>query len=193
MGSSQSRAQTRVPCIGRRVLNHCATREVPTSALLLHASTTRGGGVPFLEGPSRGSVSPAQVRCPGLNQSLWPEILWRDLGQQLRWKGSGRGRWKGALRSGWSCGDSSPPQSHLSPGLPGPPSLTRMSRLGRARGGYSTPNPPRKGGLNIKAAAPPQRPHRDPPESHWAGRQDYGSRPWSRARAGRGHVLEWGR
>ena len=29
MGSSWTRAQTRVPCIGRRVLNHCATREVP--------------------------------------------------------------------------------------------------------------------------------------------------------------------
>ena len=27
MGSSQTRAQTHVPCIGRRILNHCATRE----------------------------------------------------------------------------------------------------------------------------------------------------------------------
>ena len=26
--SSQTRARTRVPCIGRRILNHCATREV---------------------------------------------------------------------------------------------------------------------------------------------------------------------
>ena len=26
-GSSWTRAQTRVPCIGRRILNHCATRE----------------------------------------------------------------------------------------------------------------------------------------------------------------------
>ena len=25
--SSQTRAQTRVPCIGRQTLNHCATRE----------------------------------------------------------------------------------------------------------------------------------------------------------------------
>ena len=31
VGSSRTRAQTRVPCIGRRTLNHCATRE----ALLL--------------------------------------------------------------------------------------------------------------------------------------------------------------
>ena len=29
VGSSWTRAQTRVPCIGRRILNHCATGEVP--------------------------------------------------------------------------------------------------------------------------------------------------------------------
>ena len=29
MGSSQTRDQTRVPCIGRWILNHCTTREVP--------------------------------------------------------------------------------------------------------------------------------------------------------------------
>ena len=28
VGSSQTRAQTCVPCIGRRILNHCAIREV---------------------------------------------------------------------------------------------------------------------------------------------------------------------
>ena len=28
VGSSQTRARTRVPCIGRQTLNHCATREV---------------------------------------------------------------------------------------------------------------------------------------------------------------------
>ena len=27
MGSSQTRARTRVPCISRQILNHCATRE----------------------------------------------------------------------------------------------------------------------------------------------------------------------
>ena len=31
VGSSRIRAQTCVPCIGRRVLNHCATTEVPGS------------------------------------------------------------------------------------------------------------------------------------------------------------------
>ena len=29
VGSSRTRARTRVPSIGRRILNHCATREVP--------------------------------------------------------------------------------------------------------------------------------------------------------------------
>ena len=31
VGSSRTRARTRVPCIGRRILNHCATREAPKS------------------------------------------------------------------------------------------------------------------------------------------------------------------
>ena len=31
VGSSQTRARTRVPCIGRQILNHCATREAQYS------------------------------------------------------------------------------------------------------------------------------------------------------------------
>ena len=34
MGSSQTRARTRVPFIGRRILNHYATREVPHLAFI---------------------------------------------------------------------------------------------------------------------------------------------------------------
>ena len=34
VGSSQTRAQTRVPCIGRQTLNHCATREAPLWVLI---------------------------------------------------------------------------------------------------------------------------------------------------------------
>ena len=34
VGSSQTRARTPVPCIGRQTLNHCATREAPTHRLL---------------------------------------------------------------------------------------------------------------------------------------------------------------
>ena len=34
VGSSQTRARTRVPCIGRQTLNHCATREAHMMFLL---------------------------------------------------------------------------------------------------------------------------------------------------------------
>ena len=34
VGSSRNRARTRVPCIGRRILNHCATREAPCISFL---------------------------------------------------------------------------------------------------------------------------------------------------------------
>ena len=33
-GSSQTRARTRVPCTGRQILNHCATREAPENGFL---------------------------------------------------------------------------------------------------------------------------------------------------------------
>ena len=35
VGSSQTRARTRVPCTGRRILHHCATREAPTNRVLI--------------------------------------------------------------------------------------------------------------------------------------------------------------
>ena len=35
VGSSQTRAQTRVLCIGRRILNHCATKEAPPKFFFL--------------------------------------------------------------------------------------------------------------------------------------------------------------
>ena len=34
VGSSQTRARTRVPCIGRWILNHCATREALSNVLV---------------------------------------------------------------------------------------------------------------------------------------------------------------
>ena len=34
VGSSRTRDQTRVPCIGRRILNHCTTREVSDLMIL---------------------------------------------------------------------------------------------------------------------------------------------------------------
>ena len=49
MGSSRTRARTRVPCIGRRILNHCATREAPTHSfftplkVVLENQPSKGG------------------------------------------------------------------------------------------------------------------------------------------------------
>ena len=39
VGSSQARARTRVPCIDRRILNHCATREAQEFAFLMDSQT----------------------------------------------------------------------------------------------------------------------------------------------------------
>ena len=35
VGSSRTRARTRVPCIGKRILNHCTTREVPLHLIFM--------------------------------------------------------------------------------------------------------------------------------------------------------------
>ena len=35
VGSSRTRAQTRVPCIGRRIFNYCATREAQEAGLIV--------------------------------------------------------------------------------------------------------------------------------------------------------------
>ena len=40
VGSSQTRVRTRVPCIGRQILNHCATREAPAFLLLKYLQRT---------------------------------------------------------------------------------------------------------------------------------------------------------
>ena len=40
VGSSQTRARTRVPCIGRQTLNHCATREALFVDFLMMAILT---------------------------------------------------------------------------------------------------------------------------------------------------------
>ena len=41
VGSSRTRARTCVSCIGRRILNHCATREAPFSCFLSVTGTTK--------------------------------------------------------------------------------------------------------------------------------------------------------
>ena len=55
VGSSQTRAQTCVPCIGRRILNHCTTREV---LLLLFYN-----GLPFCYITLYGPKIDRNIRC----------------------------------------------------------------------------------------------------------------------------------
>ena len=50
VGSSQTRAQTHVPCIGRRILNHCATREA-LDVFLIYLWGGRWSPRLTLEGP----------------------------------------------------------------------------------------------------------------------------------------------
>ena len=48
VGSSRTRAQTCVSCIGRRILNHCATREAPQNVVLNSTYKTKCTSVIFL-------------------------------------------------------------------------------------------------------------------------------------------------
>ena len=43
VGSSQTRARTRVPCIGRQILNHCATREALCCIFMLEKKKAARG------------------------------------------------------------------------------------------------------------------------------------------------------
>ena len=45
VGSSQTRARTRVPCIGRQTLNHCATREAPLWPVLMLSMISQCNGM----------------------------------------------------------------------------------------------------------------------------------------------------
>ena len=63
VGSSQTRARTRVPCIGRQILNHCATREAHCKLfdrsyfLKLIFFLSEQGGWPFLESATGSVIS----------------------------------------------------------------------------------------------------------------------------------------
>ena len=78
VGSSQTRARTRVPCIGRQILNHCATREAPRKGCIFkysaeHECCQDSGSVPVL--PAREcaqceSLWEIQERTPGPTQAV---------------------------------------------------------------------------------------------------------------------------
>ena len=63
VGSSRTKARTRVPCIGRRILNHCATREVPPSCFL-----------------KQGNLFP---QLP--NQTQWASLTHNQTKSELHW------------------------------------------------------------------------------------------------------------
>ena len=95
VGSSRTRDGTCVPCIGRRILNHCATREVPTQELLKHTDVTtppqtdtiswRGGdrtGFVKLPGQTRRipAVTPSKLQTVKKKDKILPPVMrWMDL------------------------------------------------------------------------------------------------------------------
>ena len=78
VGSSQTRARTRVPCPGRQTLNHCATREAPRLRRFFWPTCHTAPGdlyrigldVPSPASASHGSSKPslAFLRFPGLGE-----------------------------------------------------------------------------------------------------------------------------
>ena len=89
VGSSQTRARTRVPCIGRQILNHCATREAPyTYSFILLINTLLVSlilvfvGIHFyrVEGPGALSLATGPWWSSGWDSALslpWPDFnLW---------------------------------------------------------------------------------------------------------------------
>ena len=74
VGSSQTRDRIHVPCIGRRILNHCASREVPL--LLFYVLVFWPQGMWDLSSPTR---DPTHTRCIGrqsLNHWTTREVPW---------------------------------------------------------------------------------------------------------------------
>ena len=95
-GSSRTRARTRVPCIGRRILNHCVTREalwVLFTSLSLNAGEAQGSVLwpPLF---SLGSLARSSVHSRDFkytdnvligipNPSLLPELQAQHLSNNL--------------------------------------------------------------------------------------------------------------
>ena len=83
VGSSRARAQTHIPCIGRRILNHCATREVPIVRVLVgEKEKEKEKGLQTSQSPKVGMVLKTRKpeisgwRCNGGNVLIyWKETL----------------------------------------------------------------------------------------------------------------------
>ena len=68
VGSSQTRARTRVPCISRQILNHCATREAQDLRFLPYKVTCTGAG--DLTRTSLGAVIQLTTHANYIKQNL---------------------------------------------------------------------------------------------------------------------------
>ena len=81
VGSSRTRAPTRVPCIGRRILNHCTTREAPLALFLKsclnhHAEHTGSRSLPEVRlSPSLSSTEPSWWQLKVL-RPFYPLVTW---------------------------------------------------------------------------------------------------------------------
>ena len=120
MGSSRTRAQTHVPCIGRRTPNHCATREVPSlpfihtipfnSNLRLVDGESATGGQPW--GSRVAFCSVGSSRAHVASRRLAPQRI------------------LGCSEASWSPGRQPSPPIHLLPGLcPTPERRSRADPL----------------------------------------------------------------
>ena len=114
MGSSRTRARTRVPCIGRLILNHCATREV----LKLYFKS---------QSCLRESRPGAREKLYRLEYASQPQHYWR---------------WGLDRHSVHSRGLSSVPRLHPQvPGAPSPPGMTTKSGFGHLSVLEAEPSP----------------------------------------------------
>ena len=133
VGSSQTRARTRVPCIGRQTLNHCATREAHYLPIFLidktrgaiQASSGQWWGSRSCSGYNTGlayeAPSPSGRPCPKAlsllpgRQGSWPRVtrlpaLVHTAWKQWRWeasvvfRGSSSLDCRLSLGTSWLCG-----------------------------------------------------------------------------------------
>ena len=75
VGSSGTRAQTRVSCIGRQILNHCATREARASGFVSSLPPSRGC-------EKKRKKKKKEGRKEGRKEEKFGDLLGREKGQQ---------------------------------------------------------------------------------------------------------------
>ena len=80
VGSSQTKAQTRVPCIGRQILNHCATREALNDFFLNQESLPNAVYLYSCSHGSKKNEEPLLLPNLPLHWSFWspsPVTFWK--------------------------------------------------------------------------------------------------------------------